>query len=58
MNFSVSSEVGNDRKVSATALNFASEGLLASVAVHVSLQGTRASKPLVTDLALVLLLGA
>lgn len=58
VNFPVSAKVGNDREVSATALNFASEGLLASVTVHMGLQGTRASKPLVADLALVLLLGA
>jgi len=44
--------------VTATALNLASKGLLASVAVHVRLKGRRASEALVADLALVLLLRA
>lgn len=58
VNLPVSSKVGDDRKVSATALNLTSKGLLASMAVHVSLQGTRSSKSLVAQLALMLLLGA
>ena len=56
MNLFVSSQIGNNRKMSSTALNVTSERLLASVAVHMRLQRTWSSESLIADLALVLLL--
>lgn len=56
MNLSVSSEIGDYREMSATSFNLTGKRLLAGVAVHVSLQRTGASEPLVANLTLVLLL--
>jgi len=54
--FAMPPQVGDDREVATTALDFASKWLLASMAVHVCLERARASEALVANLALVLLL--
>jgi len=58
VNLAMSPQVGYDGEVAATAIDFACEWLLASVAVHVCLQRTWSCEALVADLALVLLLRA
>lgn len=58
VHFAVTAQVGNHGKIAATARNFALEGLLSRVAVHVRLERAGASESLVAYLALVLLLRA
>lgn len=54
----VTSKVGNNGEVSTAAFDLACKWLLASVAVHVRLEGRRPCESLVADLALVFLLSA
>ena len=56
MNLAVSSQVGDNREMTAATISLTGIGLLACVAVHVCLKRTWASEALVADLALVLLL--
>jgi len=52
----VSAQVGYHREVAPTAVDVASEWLLAGMAVHVRLQGAWSGEALVADLAFVFLL--
>jgi len=52
----VSPQIRDDGEMATTALNLASEWLLARVAVHVGLQRAWARESLIADFALVLLL--
>ncbi len=56
MNLAVSPQVRDNEEVTDTTLSLTSVGLLASVTVHMSLKRAEASKALVADLALMLLL--
>lgn len=58
VHLAVTAEVGNHGEMAATTFNLAGKRLLASVAVHVRLQGAWAREALVADFALVLLLRA
>jgi hypothetical protein len=56
VDFAMASQVGHNREMTATALDFTSEWLLASVAVHMGLKGAWACETLITDFTLVFLL--
>jgi len=58
VDLAMSSQVGDNRKVSTAAFHVACEWLFAGVAVHVCLERARSCEALVADLALVLLLRA
>jgi len=58
VNLVVAAQIGNNREVAPTARNLTCEWLFACMAVHVCLERRWAGKPLVADLALVLLLRA
>jgi len=53
----MTAKVGNNGKVAATSIHVTCVGLLASVAVHMSLERTRSRESLVANFALMLLLG-
>lgn len=58
VHLTMSSQIRDNREMTSAAVHVASKWLLARVAVHVCLQRTWSRKPLVANLALVLLLRA
>jgi hypothetical protein len=57
VHFFMSSQIAHDAEMATAPFDSASKRLLTSVAVHVHLKGAWSSEALVTDLALMLLLG-